>query len=149
MSSYIDTNRKLQDAVRSYLTTNLAIYESGEASALPVLVGVSFEDLGRDHCLVYVPEMREAPAYSGTYDASLVVRVATLRDTTDATHRTYCKAVFDLMCDSDLPTYLSQITGNKIRVNQVVEGRSFSAGMVGDSMRHDTLNIELKVYQVT
>lgn len=146
--AYIDTNRKLQDAVISYLQTNLTTYDSGVAASIPVINGADFEDLGGDHILVYVPEMDENPTYSGTYVATLMVRVATLRDVSEATHRAYCRAVFGLMSDVDLPIYLSQVAGNKIRVNQVVEQRSFAMGIVTDAMRHDTMTIKLRVYQV-
>lgn len=147
--SYMDLNRKLQDAIKTYLTNNLDSYASGVADALPKLTAGDFESLGEDHVLIYVPEVNEEPAYSGTYDAQVMVRVATLRDTALATHRDYCKAVFDLLCDEDLSTYINALSGSKIRVNQVIESRSFSTGIVNESMRHDTMNLRLRVYQVT
>jgi hypothetical protein len=147
--SYHDGNRKLQAAIVSYLTTNLATYASAVANALPKIPGGDFENLGRSHILVYVPEMTEEPAYSGTFTATVMVRVATLKDVAVATHQNYCRAVFDLMMEQDLPSYLSAITSNKIRVNQIVESRSFEIGLINESMRHDTISLTLRVYQVT
>lgn len=147
--TYMDLNRKLQDAIKTYLTNNLDSYASGVADSLPKLTAGDFEDLGQDHILIYVPEVNEDPPYSGTHDAQVMVRVATIRDTALATHRDYCKAVFDLMSDEDLATYINALSGSKIRVNQLIEGRSFSTGIVNESMRHDTMNLRLRVYQVT
>lgn len=147
MSSYFNLNRALQSAVASYLLQNLDTYAEGVAASLPVLSGADFDDLGKDHALVYVPEISEDPPFSGTYEAQLMIRVATLRDTSEATHELYCKAVFDLLCDEDLPTIINTAETNQVRVNQFVEGKSFSAGIVNDSMRHDTMELRLRVYQ--
>jgi len=146
--SYHDGNRKLQAAIISYLTANLATYASAVANALPKIPGGDFENLGRSHILVYVPEMTEEPAYSGTFNATVMVRVATLKDVTISTHQSYCRAVFDLLMERDLPTYLSAITGNKIRINQIVDSRSFEVGVINESMRHDTMTLQMSVYQV-
>lgn len=147
--SYLDVNRKVQDAIRDYLQNNLDSYASGVADGLPKLAGADFDDLGKDHILVYVPESIEDPAYSGTYSAQVMVRVATLRDTSITTHRAYCKAVFDLLSEQDLPTYINALSGSILRVNQLIETRSFSSGIVNESMRHDTMDFRLRVYQVT
>ena len=149
MSSYHDGNRKLQDAIKAYLTANLTTYAAGVAKDLPLLVGGDFDNLGQDHALIYSPDMTEDPPYSGTYIADLIVRVATKRDTAIATHRNYCKAIFDLLCDEGLAGYVNALTGVKVRINQVVEGRSFQIGNVNDSMRHDTMTMQLRVYQIT
>ena len=147
--SYLDINRKLQDAIKTYLQNNLDSYASGVADALPKLTAGDFEDLGQDHILVYVPEANEDPPYSGTYNAQIMVRVATIRDTALATHRNYCKAVFDLLSEEDLATYINALSGSIIRVNQLIDSRSFSTGIVNESMRHDTMQFNLRVYQVT
>jgi hypothetical protein len=149
MPSYLDINRKLQDAVKSYLQTNLATYEAGVANSLPKITAGDFDDLGKDHVVIYAPEANEDPPYSGTYNCQVMIRVATLRDTALATHRNYCKAVFDLLSDTDLATYINAISGSKIRVNQVIDSRSFTTGIINESMRHDSMSFNLRVYQVT
>jgi hypothetical protein len=147
--SYHDGNRKLQDAIRAYLAANLTSYAAGVAKDLPRLVGGDFDNLGQDHLIIYVPEMNEDPPYSGTYAATVIARIATKRDTAIATHRNYCKAIFDLLCDAGLPGYVNALSGVKIRINQIIEGRSFQIGNVNESMRHDTLTLQVRIYQVT
>jgi hypothetical protein len=54
MSSYHDGNRKLQDAIKAYLTANLTTYAAGVAKDLPLAVGGDFDNLGRDHALISI-----------------------------------------------------------------------------------------------
>lgn len=144
--SYYGWNRQLQDAVASYLTTNLATYAGGVASVLPIVKGGEFSDLSLSHILVYAPTVSEITPFVGRFEAQVAVRVATLEDVSNSTHLSYCKAVFDLMADLDFPDYINAISGNPIKVNQVVGGASIAIGVI-QNLRHDTLTMKLSIYQ--
>jgi hypothetical protein len=139
----------LQSAISSYLTTNKATYASAVAAALPIVQAGDFGDRGRDHIYVMVEDYAQDPPLSGSYQARVMVGVATVRETTLATHQSYCRAVFDLLCDSELASYLSSITGNKIRVYQVEDDHSFSLGAVTDSLRFAQVTFGVRCYLST
>lgn len=145
--TFYNINRLLQAAVANYIETNAETYLNGVAASLPVYQAGDFIDLGEDHILVFVSECNEDPAFSGTYAANLMVRICTLRETTGATHGEYCQAVFGLLSDTDLPALINAADTNNVRINQYIEGKSFTVGIVNESMRHDTMELQLRVYQ--
>lgn len=137
---------KLQAAIASYLQTNKATYASMVAKDLPIVQAGDFGDRSRDHIYIMVEDYAQDPPLSGSYQARVMVGIATVRETTLATHQSYCRAIFDLLTDSDLATYLSAITGNKIRVYQVEDDHSFSLGAVTDSLRFAQVTFTVRTY---
>jgi hypothetical protein len=105
-----------------------------------------FGDRGRDHIYIMVEDYQQDPQQSGSYRARVMVGVATTRETSLATHQSYCRAIFDLLCEADLATYLSAITSNKIRVFQVEDDHSFSLGAVSDALRFAQVTFGARCY---
>jgi hypothetical protein len=136
----------LQSAIASYLNTNKATYASAAAASVPIVQAGDFGDRGRDHIYVMCEDYTQDPPHSGSYQARVMVGIATTRETTLATHQSYCRAIFDLLCDSDLATYLSAITGNKIRVYQVEDDHAFSLGAITDGLRFAQVTFTCRTY---
>lgn len=137
---------KLQAAVASYLDTNLNTYASGVAKDLPIVQAGDFGDRGRDHIYIMVEDYTQDPPHSGSYQARVMVGIATTRETTLVTHQSYCRAVFDLLTDADIASYLSGITGNKIRVYQVEDDHSFTIGAISDGLRFAQVTFTCRTY---
>jgi hypothetical protein len=130
--SYYDINYAIQDAVATYLSTNKATYSSGIAAALPVIKSGDFEDRSRDHIFVHCQTASGDQHNMGMMKCRLNVGVATVRETTTATHRNYCKAIFDLLMDSGFAGY---VTNTTLAVIQRLPQVEFQTSTLTDSMR--------------
>lgn len=136
----------LQTAIASYLETNLNTYASGVATNLPIVQAGDFGDRSRDHIYVMVEDYTQDPPRSGSYLARIMVGVATVRETSLATHQSYCRAVFDLLADSGLPSYLSAIANNRIRVFHAEDDHTFRLGAISDGLRFGEVSFSIRTY---
>lgn len=130
--SYYDINYAIQDAIATYLTTAKATYASGVAKDIPVIKSGDFEDRSRDHIFVHCQVASGDQHNMGMMRCRVNVGVATVRETPTATHRNYCKAIFDLIMDAGFAGYL---TGTTLTVIQRLPQVEFQTSTLTDSMR--------------
>jgi hypothetical protein len=146
--SYHDMNYQLQDMVSAYLGANLATYASGVAAGLKRVKGGDFGDRDGAHIYIVCPEITDNTIVNAAFVTSVIVGVATLKETTLTTHRGYTKAVLDLMMDTDLPAYLSAVATGALRVTQVMPGMKTRIGVANESQRFTEIELNLRVHMV-
>lgn len=149
MSDYVN-NYLLQDAIEAYLSTNLATFKAGVAAVLPIVKGGDFGNRGVSHIYVVAPELEESSGVDfGSEAGAIIVGVGTLKEVTLTEHRAYCEAVFGLMMELNIATYINAAAINDLRINQRVPGVKTRIGALTEGMRFSEKEVRFMVYQTT